>query len=420
MNARAVVLAGGFWLASTLVTFGEAALDREFGQRIDLREHIGKTFLETLQTPIVGIDAEMDATVFRPIVMLPATDILDFAEIHFDKRVMDRLYWFYADGRLGVEQAIDTFSGQTITPAEFRETLRPVATALADGADKAGRATGATGALSLLVSGAGTLVIMDDHNHYYNVGYQDPDVTTGRSFAASNGRKLLDATHREYLRELNRALALSDESATGFYRVLLEILTATDTRGLSALPGQAQIAMVDFLSVYNAEQSRHEMVDLALSSPWGIDFAQVTLLGSFTLHAEMAMVGTEFVPGDIESYIKGSIGNSKPQFTRLSRLITTYAAQPSKRSQLVDRLHELTPVQDVALARELRGDIFRRVLFFLNREETQALAARNGPEITEAMLELLKFVDDEVSEIANHVKACVDGTKEFGCFGNWL
>jgi len=407
-------------LSVPLRAAAEPVLAREFDRRIDLREHIGKTFLQTLQTPTVGIDAEMDASVYAPIFLKQAEEILDFAEANFDPRVTDRLYGFFADGRGGVEIAIDTFSGQSIVPAEFRETIRPVASALADEPGKAGRATGATGSLSLLVSGAGTLVIIDDSSHYYNVGYQDPDVTTGRSFAASNDRKLLDATHREYLKELSKAVANSNKSALDFYRQLFLVLTATDTRGIGSLPEQSQIAMADFLSVYNAELSRHEMVDLALASPWSIDLAQVTLLAGYTQYSQMAMVDGDFVAGNIESYIKGSIGNSKRQFTRLSRLITTYVAQPTQRPQLIDELYELTPVFDVTLSKELRGDIFRRVLFFLNREESKILAARNGPAITEAMVELLGFVAKEHSKITVHVQGCVSGTKKFGCFGGKL
>jgi hypothetical protein len=402
------------FIASAAETF---VLERPAEMRIDLREHIGKTYYQTLVTPIVGIDAEIDQEIYRPVTLLSGADIADFAQANFDPDVTAKLYDYLTSGRAGFEQAMAGFAGQVMVPGQFRELMRVVITPLSKNASAAGRANGGAIMLALLASGSGTLVILDANNYLYNAGYQDPDPTTGRSFAASGARKLLDASHNGYLDDLSAMLTASGNGAPAFFTVLFDILTATDTRGLASLPPEQQVVISDFLATYTAELERHQMVDLGLSSPWEIDYAQVTLLADYTGLSGMVMVGPDFVPGKVDDYAKGSIGTFKKQFTRISRLITTYLSHPDEQAKLIDRILELTPISDPTLAAEVRGDIFRRVLYFLNNDGTQFAAQQNGTKLRDAMVDLLAAVRASHAEITAFAKKCVADQDLPDCFG---
>jgi hypothetical protein len=390
-------------------------LERQADMKLDLREHIGKTFLQTLLTPNVGIDIEIDNEAYEKVRIKHPKIIADFAEKHFDERVTQRLYRFFKDGRVGFEETIDKFWDSEVVPAQFKEQVRPIASQLAKDEGFAGRATGASSALALLVSGSGTLIVLDDKNYFYNVGYQDPNVTTGRSFTVSGNRKMLDATHRDYLKDLKKAL--EQPNSTELYQVLLQILTQSDTRGVKLLSPQAQIVISDFLTVYAAELERHEMLDLGLSSPWEIDFAQVTLLADYTQASNMVMKDDKFVQGDVEDYILGSIGNTKKQFTSLSKMITTFLSQPNYEAKLIDRITELTPISDVTLAREVQGDIFRRILYFLNNRDTSDLASENAQELIPLIVNLVSKIRENETKITENIKGCYEGTVRFSCRG---
>jgi hypothetical protein len=79
--------------------------------RIDLREHIGKTYYQTLVTPIVGIDAEIDEEIYRPVTLLTGPEIADFGEANFDPDVTNKLYDNLSNGRAGFLQAMQSFGG---------------------------------------------------------------------------------------------------------------------------------------------------------------------------------------------------------------------------------------------------------------------------------------------------------------------
>lgn len=376
-------------------------------RRIDLTEHIGKTFLQTLLSPVVGIDAEIDAEIYEPVTIIPGARMISLLG-ELQPVVATRLYRDFKDGQAGVLQAVAAVEGQTVMPGAFRESLRPVTAPLAVDAELAGRANGALAGLALLLSGSGTLVLVDDANYFYNVGYQDDNVSTGRSYAASGGRLLLDPSHRDYLRILHALLKSTDEDAA-FYRSVMELLTATDSRRVSTLTADGQVVFVDFVSVYTAELERHEMAGLGLRAPWGIDYAEVTLVADYGAASGMVMEDGAFVAGTAQAYAaKSSIGNVRGEFGRLSRLITAYLRQPEHSPRLVDRLVDLTPIEDGSLAASVEGNIFRRVLTYLNIRSSAPEAQRNADEIADAMVDLLDAVRADHAAITAFIKNCMD------------
>lgn len=175
--------------------------------------------------------------------------------------------------------------------------------------------------------------------------------------------------------------------------------------------------MADFLAVYVAELERHEMAGLGKRAPWGIDLAEVTLLSGYVAAANMAMKDGKFVPGGSQLWAdKGSIGNVKSEFTRLGKLITAYLLDPFNSPQLVDRVVDLTPIPDAELADEIDGDIFRRILVYLNMRATQEDAQKNAAELTEATIALLQHLETEQDKITAFIKGCMaDPDSAFAC-----
>lgn len=200
-------------------------------------------------------------------------------------------------------------------------------------------------------------------------------------------------------------------------QVFMDTLTATDLRGLGSLSKEGQAAMADFLAVYVAELERHEMAGLGTRAPWGVDLAEVTLLSGYVAAANMTMKGGKFVPGGSEAWAdKGSIGNVKAEFTRLGKLITAYLLDPFNAPQLVDRIVDLTPIADADLTYDVDGDIFRRILVYLNMRATQEDAQANAAELTEATLALLQHITDQQAGITAFIKACMaDSESSFAC-----
>jgi hypothetical protein len=178
-----------------------------------------------------------------------------------------------------------------------------------------------------------------------------------------------------------------------------------------------QVVFVDFVSVYTAELERHEMAGLGLRAPWGIDYGEVTLVADYGAASGMVMEEGEFRPGTAQAYAqKGSIGNVREEFGRLSRLITAYLREPGHAPQLVDRLVDLTPISDSALAASVQGNIYRRVLTYLNMRSAAPEAQAHADEISEATVALLDFVRNDQADITAFVSKCMlEPDSSFAC-----
>lgn len=411
MRTAGTVLAAVVAVLLNATAHAGPVMERPAHERIDLSEHIGKTFLQTLLTPVVGIDAEIDAEIYEPVTLLDGGQMVTLIKT-FDPNVA-KVFDGYAAGESGFLQAIAAIPAGPVIPGQLREVLRPITAPLASG--NPGAVNGSTSGLALLTSGSGTLVVMDDKNYFYNVGYQDDNITTGRSYAVSGPRLLLDATHKEYLVDLEAYLKAEDDGA--FYDVLLSTLTATDLRELAGLSPKGQAVMADFLAVYVAELERHEMAGLGTRAPWGVDLAEVTLLGGYVAASHMGMREGKFVSAGSEVWAAaGSIGNVKSEFTRLGKLITAYLLDPFRSPQLVDRVIDLTPLPDSEISRDVDNDVFRRVLVYLNTRSVQEEAQENAGEIAEAVTNLLAKVSEDHLAITDFIKACMkEPESSFAC-----
>jgi hypothetical protein len=115
------------------------------------------------------------------------------------------------------------------------------------------------------------------------------------------------------------------------------------------------------------------------------------------------MKGGKLINGPARSYYargtSGSgIGNTRPDFTKLAIGITNFELQPGGHPALVNALIALTPMSQSHM-NATHGDVFRRVLLFLNRTEYENMASTNAAAITTAMVSLLKQVRADQADI---------------------
>lgn len=113
-----------------------------------------------------------------------------------------------------------------------------------------------------LASGGGVAVKINDKNYFYNVNYGtgkvEKDVQTGRSFGATPLRSADDASDADYLKHLEEYISETKDPSV-LYRVIIEMLLASDARGYAKLSPLGQHIATDFLAVFTAEQTRKLM-----------------------------------------------------------------------------------------------------------------------------------------------------------------
>jgi hypothetical protein len=198
------------------------------------------------------------------------------------------------------------------------------------------------------------------------------------------------------------------EEISSIYEAILEVLTKSDGSKLSSLSSSAQVMAIDFFTIYTAELVRHVMATLDVEKhPWEIDIAEVTLLTAYGSASGMVMKHGSLVAGTAADYYAqgisgGGIGDTRADFTRLGNLITAYEAE--QHPDLIQTLVNLTPIQDVGILSAVDGDVFRRVLVFLNRTEFQDAVRTHADAINNAMVQLLNQVRLDQSRITQYVQ----------------
>ncbi|TIL65615.1 hypothetical protein [Mesorhizobium sp.] len=378
-------------------------LERHSWQRSDITEHLGQTYLQTFLTPVVGIDDEIDGDFSKTIKIVDADTIIATIQ-RFDPNVAIRIFRDFRDGELGFVRALEGIEGKTLPVAAVYDTIK----AYTDPEAKPGKenyAQATASSMALLASGSGTLVILDDANYFYNVGYEDNITGSGRSYGISKGRKLLDASDNDYLSAITAYLGPSNQEPQPFFRVMLDILARSDTTSISALSGDGQAVITDLMTVYTAELERNEMKDLSPTvAAWQTDLAEVTLLASYGGISGMVMKEGQLVSGPSnEYYSSGGIGTTRPEFMRLGRLITKFMEK--QHPEIIFQISALTPIEDPEVLMAIDGDIFRRALIFLNRRETTSKAQENAGQLRDAVLELLVLCRTQHAGITTFVKA---------------
>ena len=88
------------------------------------------------------------------------------------------------------------------------------------------------------------------------------------------------------------------------------------------------------------------------------------------------MKGGMLVPGTAVDYFAtgatgSGIGDTPKDFVKLARRITAFESDPHGHPELVAAIVKLTPIQDQTTLAQVKADVIRRSLVYLNRPESQ-------------------------------------------------
>jgi hypothetical protein len=379
-------------------------LPRNASQTIDLTAFTGKTYLQTTFEAGDGIDAKTAVNDSTAVTIATPAQI-SAALGKFDPKVAGNLYSHFNNGQTDFLSAAGKISGQSLSPQQIEAALLPH---LLNVKGQVSEANAAASDVILLASGSGTVVLLNADDYFYNVAYQSPQLSSGRSYGVTATRKLLGPTDNDYLTEMGNYLkSATAQEMTNFYTAMFKILTATDTSDVSGLSAGGQAVLTDFLAIYTAESMRHDMVNLDVTKDaWEMDIAEVTLLGAYITASGMVMTGGKLVAGNLTAYYDGhSIGTHEADFTKLAKLLTSYEDAKGHHRAMVTAIDHLTPVTPAAISSAVKGDVFRRALVYLNRTEFESHVKSNAAAITGAMVQLLNQIRTDQSAITAYVLA---------------
>jgi hypothetical protein len=379
-------------------------LPRKASQTIHLSAFTGKTYLQTTLEAADGINAKTAADDAAKVTIATTAQI-SAALATFDPKVTTDLSSHFTNGQADFLSAAGDIAGESIAPQHLQAVLL---SHLVNVKGQVNEANAAASDVILLTSGSGTVVLLNDSDYFYNVSYQSPRLSSGRSYGVTAARKLLGPSDADYLKEMGDYLTSANTAEiTKFYTVMFNILTATDSSGVSGLSKAGRTVITDFLAIYTAESMRHNFVNLNVTlDAWEVDIAQVTLLSAYITASGMVMVGGKLVPGETTAYYDGhSIGTHEADFTKLSKLITSYESAAGHHKAMVTAIDHLTPVTPAAISNAVKGDVFRRALIYLNRTEFASAAQSNAAAVTSALVQLLNQIRTDQSAITAYVLA---------------
>ena len=382
-------------------SFASDVLPRDPSRTITLNDFNGQTFLQAMQASN-GIYAKIQ-TDSTASVTIASPAAINAAVAEFDPKVGKTLYGTFKNGESDFTSIVGQIQNQSLSPQQIFLTLAPLITNLKY-ADDARYAPERCGDIALLASSSGTVVQIDPDHYFYNIAYLTAE--PGRSYGvASRTRALLDQSDKGFLTELNSYLEDASAAETSsFFTALLRVLTQCDSTNAGNLPDSTQVVTTDFITIYTAELIRHNKVNLEVSKdPWEIDLAEVTLLTDYGAKSGMVMQGGKLVTGTASDYGTSSIGDTRSDFTKLAKLITTY--ETSNHPTLVNAILTLTPISDPTISSAVDGDVFRRVMVYLNRAEFQDSVKSNAGPLTSAVISLLKQVRKDSSKITTYIQS---------------
>jgi hypothetical protein len=406
----ALLLIGTLHTGGTNAPDGEVLLPRGPDRTIDLSSFAGQTFLQAMQAGGSGIFDKTEADYGTPVTIVNADQIAQDVN-QFDSQVSQQVIGMFKNGQADFQSVMSNIQGKSFSPQNIRAGLQPfISQSNLKPKASPNIAVDASADIALLASGSGTLVKIDSANYFYNVGYQKPIVKSGRSYAAAPGRSLLDPSDKMYLSEMAEYLKPADTpDASPFYTAILKVLTNCNTSDFATLPAAAQVTATDFLTIYTAELERHVMVNLVPSEhPWEIDLAEVTFLSSYSAASGMVMEHGSLVPGTAVVYYgigtTGSgIGETRKDFVKLATQITTFESDPHHHPELINAILNLTPIQDQKILSQVKGDVIRRFLVYLNRPEFQSSIQSHSSDFVNAMVVFLRQINADNGQITQYI-----------------
>ena len=406
----AVLLVGVFHAVATNTPPGTVLLPRGPDRTVDLSTLAGQTYLQAMQAPGTGIFDKTDADNGKAVTVATADQIVQDVN-QFDSRVSQQVFGMFKNGQADFHSVMANVQGKSLSPQTMRSGIQPfISSSILNTSASPNIAVDASADMALLASGSGTLVIIDPSNYFYNVGYQKPNVKSGRSYAAAPGRSLLDPSDKVYLTEMSAYLQpATTPDPSPFYAALLKVLTSCNSSDFAALPTAGQVTAADFMAIYTAELDRHIMVNLVPSQhPWEMDLAEVTFLTSYGAPSGMVMKNGSLVAGTAVAYYAvgtagSGIGETRKDFVKLATRITSFESAPGHHPELVNAIVNLTPITDPTTLSQVKGDVIRRFLVYLNRPEFQSSVQSHSADFVNAMVAFLKQINADNAQITSYI-----------------
>lgn len=385
-------------------------LPRSPDRTSDLSTLVGQTYLQAMQASGSGIFDKTQADDGAAVNIADAGQIVSDVN-QFDPKVSQQVFGMFKNGQTDFQTVMSKVQGKSFSPQTIRSGLQAfISSAILKPGASPVIAVDASADMALLASGSGTLVQIDSSHYFYNVGYQKPNVKTGRSYGAAPGRSLLDPSDKEYLTEMaNYLKPATTADASPFFTAILKVLTNCDGADFAALSAAGQVTATDFMTIYTAELDRHVMVNLVPAThPWEIDLGEVTFLTSYGAASGMIMKNGALVAGTAVAYFavgtSGSgIGETRKDFTKLAAGITSFESQTSQHPDLVNAIVNLTPITDPKILSAVKGDVIRRVLVYLNRSEFQSNVHSHASELVTATVAFLKQINADNAQITQYI-----------------
>jgi hypothetical protein len=389
---------------------GAVLLPRGPDRTIDLSSIVGQTFVQAMQAGESGIFDKTDTDDGTAITVVNADEIVQDVN-QFDSKVSQQVLGMFKNGQADFHSVMSKIQGKSFSPQTIRNGVRPfISSSNLKPTANPNIAVDASADMALLASGSGTLVKIDSANYFYNLGYEKPIVKSGRSYGVAQGRSLLDPSDKNYLTEMTAYLNPSTTpDFTPFYTAILKVLTNCDPSEVAALPAPGQVTATDFLTIYTAELERHVMVNLVPSQhPWEIDLAEVTFLTSYGAPSGMVMKSGSLVPGTAVAYFAvgatgSGIGETRKDFVKLASRITAFESDPHHHPELINAIVNLTPIHDQKILTQVKGDIIRRFLVYLNRPEFQSSIQSHPSDFVNAIVAFLKQINADNGQITQYI-----------------
>lgn len=366
--------------------------------QVDLQNFAGKTYLQALMEETSGIKANLDED------WVSFYEVADWKTVeqqleNFDAKISKKVLGSFDGGKEGFKILVDSLEGQSFQPSLMLDLLK--------GKLKTGGDIFAVAQFLAMASGAGTLVVLNEENYFYNYGYKsgaDPeeDVKSGRSFGAGPTHNANDASDVFYLNELESYLKETPDLKP-FYEAILKILIRSDASGLSELSPLGQSVATDFIAIYTAESDRHLMVNLNPNRhPWEIDLAGTTFVSAFGSTVGKIMKDGTLQAGKAREWWamskinigRSGIGETRADRRKLQRLISGYLKQINPES--------VAAVEEIIGSRKDK-DIFQGLLEFLNQTGTQAQVKKNGKQLIQVFSEMLAQTQSDAESLEKHV-----------------
>ncbi len=374
---------------------------------MELWDYEGLTFLQTMIHEEEGVVQNFDSD-FKQEYKFGTWSDIKYAIDNFDdknrKRVLRSFDYDLKKMQKFTERLIREY--KSFSPENISDKIGDLLKKMKIRGDKY-----SLGQFFAIASGAGTLIVIDEDNYFYNIGYQDGEVRSGRSYGATELHNANDASHLMYLRELEKFLK-ADNDYRQFYKAIMDFLTDTDVSVYDdpSFNKYGEAVLTDYITVYTAELRRHLMKDLhPYRAPWGNDMTEATFLSLFNVDSGLMMLGGDLKKASIKNHwalSKTGSGRSGFGINRQDR--RELQSKISNHFRYHEDSLKRVSIQkiDALIGKNKSGDVYRGVMEFLNNRKNL-----NNPyrvesvedELVDAFVDFLMLVHDNFEEVVEEL-----------------